>query len=73
MRQSFLDYMRSNGILCVFHYLPLHLSVMGQKYGGQSGDCPVTEDVSERLVRIPFFNKLSSYEQNLIIEKTILF
>ncbi|MHC5000073.1 MAG: dTDP-4-amino-4,6-dideoxygalactose transaminase [Planctomycetota bacterium] len=73
MRQSFIDYMKSHGVHCVFHYLPLHLSVMGQKYGAKPGDCPVAEDVSDGLVRLPFYNKLSNEEQDYIIEKTILF
>ena len=73
MRETFIDYMKSSGILCVFHYLPLHLSTMGQKYGAKPGDCAVSEDISERLVRLPFFNKLSNEDQNLIIEKICLF
>ena len=46
-------YDRSHGVashLAVFHYLPLHLSEMGRAFGGRSGDCPVTEDVSDRLI-----------------------
>lgn len=57
-RQAFIAHLKSQGILAVFHYLPLHLSDMGRKYGGKPGDCPVTEDVSDRLVRLPFFNDL---------------
>jgi dTDP-4-amino-4,6-dideoxygalactose transaminase len=73
MQQNFIEYMKSNGILCVFHYLPLHMSKMGQRYGVGTAGCPVSEDMSGRIVRLPFFNKLSSDEQNLIVEKTIYF
>lgn len=73
MRQSFIDYMKSHGVHCVFHYLPLHLSKMGLQYGGKTGQCPVCEDVSDRLVRLPFYNKLSNEEQDYIIEKISLF
>ena len=73
MRQSFIDYMRSHGIHCVFHYQPLHLSKMGLKYGGKTGQCPVCENVSDRLVRLPFYNKLSNEDQDYIIEKILLF
>ena len=73
MRQAFIDYMRSNEILCVFHYLPLHLSKMAERHGAKPGCCPVSEDVSDRLVRLPFYNKLSNEEQDYIIEKILLF
>ena len=54
-------------MLGVFHYLPLHLSRMGRSFGGEPGQCPVTEDVSERLVRLPFFNDLSEQDQDRVI------
>ncbi len=56
------------GILSVFHYLPLHLSDMGRKFGGRAGDCPVTEDVSDRLLRLPFYNELTEAEQAQVVE-----
>ena len=49
-------------ILAVFHYLPLHLSPMGLRFGGRQGDCPVTEDLSGCLLRFPFFTGMSSSE-----------
>lgn len=67
-RQRFIIYLRERGIYSVFHYLPLHLSDMGQKFGGVAGDCPVTERVSDRLVRLPFHNALTSGEQEIVIE-----
>jgi dTDP-4-amino-4,6-dideoxygalactose transaminase len=51
----------------VFHYLPLHLSDMGRRVGGRPGQCPVTEDVSDRLVRLPFFTAMSAAEQEEVI------
>jgi dTDP-4-amino-4,6-dideoxygalactose transaminase len=62
-RQKLIAHLKSRGILGVFHYLPLHLSPMGRKWGYQEGDCPVTEDVSDRLVRLPFYNELSPEQQ----------
>ncbi len=67
-QKAFIDYMKAKGILCVFHYLPLHLSTMGLKYGGKTGDCPITEDISNRLVRLPFYNNLSTDEQAIITD-----
>lgn len=67
-RQALIAHLKGLGILSVFHYLPLHLSVMGQQFGGKVGDCPVTEDVSDRLLRLPFFNSLTLSEQERVIE-----
>jgi dTDP-4-amino-4,6-dideoxygalactose transaminase len=67
-RQRLMDELKSKGILSVFHYLPLHLSEMGVRFGGRHGQCPVTEDVSDRLLRLPFYNRLSESEQDLVIE-----
>jgi dTDP-4-amino-4,6-dideoxygalactose transaminase len=72
-RQAFIEYMRSQGILCVFHYLPLHLSPMGRKFEGKEGDCPVTEEISDRLVRLPFYNSLSHEEQAQVVEAILKF
>jgi dTDP-4-amino-4,6-dideoxygalactose transaminase len=44
-RQGLIEHLKARGILSVFHYLPLHLSQMGQRLGGQRGQCPVTEDI----------------------------
>jgi dTDP-4-amino-4,6-dideoxygalactose transaminase len=55
------------GILSVFHYLPLHSSDMGQRLGGRPGDCPVIEDVSDRLLRLPFYNDLNVLDQERVV------
>jgi dTDP-4-amino-4,6-dideoxygalactose transaminase len=67
-RQRLINHLKAKGILSVFHYLPLHLSQMGRRLGGQPGDCPVTEDISDRLLRLPFYNSLSADEQAQVIE-----
>ena len=58
MRQALIAHLNNHDIHSVFHYLPLHLSGMGRKFGGKPGDCPVTEEVSDRLLRLPFYNDL---------------
>jgi dTDP-4-amino-4,6-dideoxygalactose transaminase len=68
LRQKFIAYLRERGIYSVFHYLPLHLSEMGQRFGGKAGDLPITESISDRLVRLPFHNGLTSSEQEQVIE-----
>lgn len=65
-RQALIEHLKGHGILSVFHYLPLHLSDMGRKFGGQPGDCPVTEDVSDRLLRLPFYNDLTEADQTSV-------
>ncbi|WP_322507804.1 dTDP-4-amino-4,6-dideoxygalactose transaminase [Anaerolinea sp.] len=67
-RQRLIQYLKERGILSVFHYLPLHLSEMGRKYGGKLGDCPVTESISDRLLRLPFYYSLRSDEQAQVIQ-----
>ena len=67
-RTGLIAHLRALGILSVFHYVPLHLSEMGQRLGGKAGDCPITEDVSERLLRLPFYAGLSPGEQTEIID-----
>jgi len=72
-RRLLIEHLRSAGILSVFHYLPLHLSPMGRRYGGKPGDCPITEDVSDRLLRLPFYTSLSEPDQALVIETVTSF
>jgi dTDP-4-amino-4,6-dideoxygalactose transaminase len=72
-RQTLIAHLKARGFLSVFHYLPLHLSDMGQKFGGRPGDCPVTECISDRLLRLPFFNDLSKLSQDQIIEAILDF
>ena len=72
-RQALIAHLKSNGILAVFHYLPLHLSDMGIRFGGEKGDCPVTEQISDRLLRLPFFNELTEAEQEFVVEKIFSF
>jgi dTDP-4-amino-4,6-dideoxygalactose transaminase len=68
LRQKFIAYLRERGIYSVFHYLPLHLSEMAQRFGYRVGALPVTESVSDRLVRLPFHNALTSNEQEQVID-----
>ena len=66
-RQALINHLKEHNIVSTFHYLPLHLSQMGRKFGGQEGDCPVTEDVSDRLIRLPLYKDLTQAEQERVI------
>ena len=68
LRQGMIRHLRQRGINSVFHYLPLHLSEMGQRFGGQLGDCPVTERVSDQLLRLPFHNALTEADLWKVVE-----
>mgnify|MGYP001160722014 CR=1 FL=1 len=58
VRQALIQHLQAADITSAFHYQPLHLSSMGQLFGGEPGNCPVTEDVSDRLLRLPFYNEM---------------
>jgi dTDP-4-amino-4,6-dideoxygalactose transaminase len=66
-RQGLIAALKHQGINAAFHYLPLHLSEMGRQFGGRPGDCPVTEDVSDRLVRLPFYNGITEDQQARVV------
>jgi len=67
-RQSMIARLKDRNVNTVFHYQPLHLSEMGRKLGGRPGDCPVTEDVADRLLRLPFFNEITGDQQGRVVE-----
>ena len=65
-RESLISHLKAQSILSVFHYTPLHLSEAGKKFAARPSNCPVTEEVSERLLRLPFYNDLSESEQDQV-------
>lgn len=67
-RSAFISFMKARGILAVFHYVPLHSSPAGQKFGRFSGEDRFTTKESERLVRLPLFYNLREQEQGRVIK-----
>jgi dTDP-4-amino-4,6-dideoxygalactose transaminase len=67
-RTRLIRHLKNNDISSSFHYLPLHLSVMGRRLGGKEGDCPVAEQMSDRLLRLPFYQGLRPEDQSRIVE-----
>lgn len=67
-RHALIAHLKKRGVFSVFHYIPLHLSDMGRKFSGKKGDCPVTENVSNRLIRLPFYNDLNVADQKRVID-----
>ncbi|MBX7257800.1 MAG: dTDP-4-amino-4,6-dideoxygalactose transaminase [Candidatus Hydrogenedentes bacterium] len=73
VRTAFINHLKEADISAVFHYLPLHSSAMGVRLGGKKGDCPVTESVSDRMVRLPFYNDLTKDQQQTVIDRILTF
>lgn len=67
-RTSLLSYLKDNGILAVFHYVPLHSSKAGMKYGRFSGEDIYTTKESDRLLRLPMYYGLKEEEIAYIID-----
>ena len=67
-RDSLMQYLREHGINAVFHYIPLHTSPMGRSFGYSEGQLPVTEDLSGRLLRLPFFNEINLSQQERVTD-----
>jgi dTDP-4-amino-4,6-dideoxygalactose transaminase len=66
-RDALIGHLRGAGILAVFHYQPLHLSPYGQHIQPVA-DCPVTEDVSARLIRLPFYTNMDEHDIEAVID-----
>jgi dTDP-4-amino-4,6-dideoxygalactose transaminase len=61
-RNAVLGSMRERGVQATFHYVPLHSSDAGSRFAARPTECPVTDDISGRLVRLPFSNDLTEDE-----------
>jgi len=68
-RDALISHLRQHGIAAPFHYVPLHTSPVGSRYGYRAGDLPVTEDLSGRLVRLPLYCDLTEAEQMEIVSR----
>jgi len=66
-RDGLAAYLRRKGIAAAFHFIPLHTSPMGQRLGYRAGDLPTTEDLSQRLLRLPFYPGLTEAQQCLVV------
>ena len=67
-RTEFINYLKQNDILSVFHYIPLHNSPAGEQYGRYVGDMSVTNKISDTLVRLPMFYDINIEELNKVIQ-----
>jgi dTDP-4-amino-4,6-dideoxygalactose transaminase len=67
-RNDVLEAMRKMGVHATFHYLPLHTSEAGQKFAARETECPVADEISGRLLRLPFHNDLTAEELDRVVE-----
>jgi dTDP-4-amino-4,6-dideoxygalactose transaminase len=87
-RTEFIARLKEKGVTAVFHYLPLNKSAYalqmadpgevaspsrGEDRRWQLGNCPVTEDVSDRIVRLPFYTSMTEVEQGRVIQTVLEF
>ena len=68
-RDQLIDYLKINGVLTVFHYIPLHSSKIGKKYGRFYGEDNYTTKESERILRLPMYYGLKEKEIIYITSK----
>jgi dTDP-4-amino-4,6-dideoxygalactose transaminase len=66
-RNAVLESMRGAGVTATFHYVPLHSSDAGRSFAARPTECPVTDDISGRLLRLPFYNALTPAEIDRVV------
>ena len=67
-RTRLIEHLRAAGILAVFHYVPLHSAPAGRKHGRAHGALPVTDEVSDRLVRLPLYYGITEQETGRVAD-----
>lgn len=72
-RTKLISYLRENEIGCVFHYIPLHTSPAGKKYGRFCGEDKYTTKESERIMRLPMYYNIDQADVDIVIDKIIDF
>jgi dTDP-4-amino-4,6-dideoxygalactose transaminase len=68
-RNRVLDDLQSHGIYATFHYVPLHSSPGGRRFAAREVECPVTDSISGRLLRLPFFTSLSDADAERVVDR----
>lgn len=72
-RENLINYLKQNNILSVFHYIPLHSTIAGKKFGRFYADDIFTSVESKRLLRLPIYKDLESEKVSMIINKILNF
>lgn len=72
-RTAFIEHLKQHGVMAVFHYVPLHSSPAGLKFGRFHGEDVFTTRESDRLVRLPMYYGLDKADGQTVIDATGLF
>ncbi|TSA52138.1 MAG: dTDP-4-amino-4,6-dideoxygalactose transaminase [Planctomycetaceae bacterium] len=72
-RNRLIEYLKGKDIHAVFHYVPLHSSPAGMKYGRTSGEMNVTDDLSERVLRLPIYYEMREDDVSKVAESVTSF
>ena len=72
-RSALIAHLKGRGVHTVFHYVPLHSSPAGRRYGRAAGPLPVTDDVASRLLRLPLFYELAAEQVGAIATEIAAF
>tara|TARA_Y100001980_G_C14555406_1_gene343841 strand:+ start:5567 stop:6712 length:1146 start_codon:yes stop_codon:yes gene_type:complete len=72
-RDKLINWLNKNKINSVFHYIPLHKSTMSKKFGWDRSKCPITIEISERIIRLPMFYNLKMKKIEYIVEKILMY
>jgi len=68
-RARLIDHLKENGIEATFHYVPLHTSPAGRKYGRTAGKLSITEDLSERVLRLPLYYEMTADQVHTVVHE----
>ena len=68
VRSGLIEHLMNHAVLAVFHYVPLHNSPMGRKLGCDKAELPVTQSVSERLLRLPLYCSLDETDVGFVCD-----
>jgi dTDP-4-amino-4,6-dideoxygalactose transaminase len=68
VRDGLMAYLKRHGVSAVFHFVPLHLSPMGRRFGYRAGDLPLTEDLAGRILRLPSFGTITAAQQDRVVD-----
>jgi dTDP-4-amino-4,6-dideoxygalactose transaminase len=70
-RNQVLATMVAQRIHATFHYVPLHSSPAGRRFAARPSECPVTDDISARLLRLPFYTDLTEADAQRVLESFV--
>lgn len=72
-RDNLMAHLKQQGIRAVFHYVPLHNAPMGKRFGYSTGDLPITEELSGRVLRLPFYTDITREAQMRVVQQALYF